>query len=115
MFELDIKVKNKYIVSVSYEFSELLIRAFNGYDNFIKDIKNKDKFIPIGINLGYRELLEENSAYHEYNFYYDEEVDKYFFELQYQEQDLREELSKQLLLELIKINLPAGAELIVVD
>nr|WP_243683742.1 hypothetical protein [Clostridioides difficile] len=38
-----------------------------------------------------------------------------FFELQYQEQDLREELSKQLLLELIKINLPAGAELIVVD
>lgn len=25
MFELDIKVKNKYIVSVSYEFSELLM------------------------------------------------------------------------------------------
>ncbi|MGS6980530.1 hypothetical protein AB7646_018465 [Clostridioides difficile] len=60
-------------------------------------------------------MLEENSAYHEYNFYYDEEVDKCFFELQYQEQDLREELSKKLLLELIKINLPAGAELIVAD
>ncbi|MGS6980529.1 hypothetical protein AB7646_018460 [Clostridioides difficile] len=39
MFELDIKVTNKYIVSVSYEFSELLVLAFNNYDNFKKDIK----------------------------------------------------------------------------
>ncbi|HBE8530593.1 TPA: hypothetical protein KM350_003435 [Clostridioides difficile] len=108
--KLGIEIVNKYVAEASYELSELLIDAYNKYDEFIDAIKSEEVRI-VPFNLGFHILLEEHSAYEEYEFYYDDKDDKCFFNMQYRNIDI--ELSKELLLELIKANLSAGTKLIV--
>ncbi|EGT3674378.1 hypothetical protein I4P50_16105 [Clostridioides difficile] len=108
--KLRIGIIDKYVAEASYELSELLIDAFNKYDEFVEAIRGGEiRIVPF--NLGFQALLEEDSTYDEYEFYYDDEDDKCFFHIKYRNvKDV--ELSKELLLELIKVNLPAGAKLI---
>ncbi|HGE7946670.1 TPA: hypothetical protein ACGDWT_003602 [Clostridioides difficile] len=100
--KLRIGIIDKYVAEASYELSELLIDAFNKYDEFVEAIRGGEiRIVPF--NLGFQALLEEDSTYDEY--------DKCFFHIKYRNvKDV--ELSKELLLELIKVNLPAGAKLI---
>lgn len=111
--KLKIEILNKYVSEASYELSEVLTDAYNKYDEFIEAIKSGEEHIS-PFNLGFHALLEECSAYDEYEFYYNYDKDKCFFHIKYRNvKDI--ELSKELLLELAKVNLPVGAKLVVID
>lgn len=76
--KLRIGIIDKYVAEASYELSELLIDAFNKYDEFVEAIRGGEiRIVPF--NLGFQALLEEDSTYDEYEFYYDDEDDKCFF------------------------------------